>query len=203
MGFCPDFTGTTTRVTKGHRSSPSCSRFATSHGPGMHYTSSQYQSILTDHGIRCSMSRIASCRDNAVAESFFSTLKNEQTLYERYKTRSRARAAIFEFIEWFYNPVRQHSHLNGLSPMKFEKANARLTTCPLKAGQLTRRSFPRHFWPANSALTSRVQRQSKVLVSAFPRSAVAVTLRTELDVCGVQLRMEQASLAIASASSRP
>jgi putative transposase len=72
--------------------------------------------------MRCSMSRIANCRDNAVAESFFSTLKNEQTLHERYKTRAQARAAVFEFIELFYNPVRQHSHLNGLSPMQFERA---------------------------------------------------------------------------------
>ena len=58
---------------------------------------------------------------NAVAESFFSTLKNEQTLHDRYHTRAQARAAIFEFIELFYNPVRQHSHLNGLSPMEFER----------------------------------------------------------------------------------
>ena len=84
---------------------------------GNHYTSSRYQGLLEAQHIRCSMSRIANCRDNAVAESFFSTLKNEQTLHDRYHTRAQARAAIFEFIELFYNPVRQHSHLNGLSPM--------------------------------------------------------------------------------------
>jgi putative transposase len=89
---------------------------------GAHYTSAKYQSILATHGMRCSMSRIANCRDNAVAESFFSTLKNEQTLHERYKTRAQARAAVFEFIELFYNPVRQHTHLNGLSPMQYERA---------------------------------------------------------------------------------
>jgi putative transposase len=87
---------------------------------GAHYTSSNYQSVLSTHGMRCSMSRIANCHDNAVAESFFSTLKNEQTLHERYKTREQARAAIFEYIELFYNPVRQHSHLKGRSPMQFE-----------------------------------------------------------------------------------
>lgn len=87
---------------------------------GNHYTGSRYQSLLAQTGMRCSMSRIANCRDNAVAESFFSTLKNEQTLHDRYHTRAQARAAIFEFIELFYNPVRQHSHLNGLSPMQFE-----------------------------------------------------------------------------------
>jgi putative transposase len=97
---------------------------------GAHYSSAKYQSILAVHGMRCSMSRIANCHDNAVAESFFSTLKNEQTLHERYRTRAEARAAIFEFIELFYNPVRQHSHLNGLSPMQFERVGARLTTCP-------------------------------------------------------------------------
>jgi transposase InsO family protein len=89
---------------------------------GAHYTSAKYQSVLSAHSMCCSMSRIANCRDNAVAESFFSTLKNEQTLHERYHTRAEARAAIFEFIELFYNPVRQHSHLNGLSPMQFERA---------------------------------------------------------------------------------
>jgi putative transposase len=56
-----------------------------------------------------------------VAESFFSTLKNELTLDERFITRDQARAAIFEFIELFYNPVRQHSHLDGLSPIEFER----------------------------------------------------------------------------------
>jgi putative transposase len=72
--------------------------------------------------VSCSMSRIANCYDNAVAESFFSTLKNDLTLHERFKTRAEARAAIFDFIELFYNPVRQHSHLAGLSPIQFETA---------------------------------------------------------------------------------
>jgi putative transposase len=97
---------------------------------GNHYTSARYQSLLGAYGMRCSMSRIANCHDNAVAESFFSTLKNEQTLHDRYHTRAHARATIFEFIELFYNPVRQHSHLHGLSPMQFERVGARLTTCP-------------------------------------------------------------------------
>jgi putative transposase len=96
---------------------------------GPHYTSDRYQSVLRQHNIRCSMSRVATCLDNAVAESFFSTLKNELTLHERYATRAEARTAIFDFMEMFYNPVRQHSTLNGLSPIQFEKANARLITC--------------------------------------------------------------------------
>lgn len=96
---------------------------------GAHYTSDRYQGILARQGILCSMSRIANCLDNAVAESFFSTLKNELTLHERYATRSEARASIFDYLEMFYNPVRQHSYLNGASPIEFEKAKARLTTC--------------------------------------------------------------------------
>jgi len=87
---------------------------------GVHYTSLRYQHLLAQHGIRSSMSRSANCLDNAVAESFFSTLKNEQTVHERYRTRDEARAAIFDFIELFYNPVRHHSHLKGMSPIQFE-----------------------------------------------------------------------------------
>lgn len=96
---------------------------------GAHYTSDRYQAKLKEYGMTCSMSRIANCLDNAVAESFFSTLKNELTLHERFVNRSTARAAIFDFLEMFYNPVRQHSTLNGLSPIQFEKATARLITC--------------------------------------------------------------------------
>ncbi len=97
---------------------------------GTHYASDRYQRILEQHGMRGSMSRTANCLDNAVAESFFSTLKNEETLHHRYTTRADARAAIFDFMEMFYNPVRQHSTLNGMSPVEFERANVRLTTCP-------------------------------------------------------------------------
>ena len=89
---------------------------------GVHYSSSRYQEVLEQHKMISSMSRPANCRDNAVAESFFSTLKNELTLHERFKTRSQARAAIFDFIELFYNPVRQHSYIDGLSPVQFERA---------------------------------------------------------------------------------
>lgn len=97
---------------------------------GAHYTSERYQALLTQHQVTCSMSRIANCYDNAVAESFFSTLKNELTLHARYQTRAQARADIFDFIELFYNPVRRHAHLNGLSPLQFERKGSRLTTCP-------------------------------------------------------------------------
>lgn len=97
---------------------------------GAHYASDRYQRILEQHGVRGSMSRTANCLDNAVAESFFSTLKNEETLHRKYATRSEARSAIFDFLEMFYNPIRQHSTLSGLSPIQFERANVVLTTCP-------------------------------------------------------------------------
>ena len=97
---------------------------------GTHYASDRYQRIQDQHGMIGSMSRAANCLDNAVAESFFSTLKNEETLHRRYATRADARAAIFDFMEMFYNPVRRHSTLNGMSPVQFERANVRLTTCP-------------------------------------------------------------------------
>jgi transposase InsO family protein len=89
---------------------------------GPHYASDRYQTLLASYGLKCSMSRAGNCLDNAVAESFFSTLKNELTLHERYPTRSAARAAIFDYVEMFYNPIRRHSTLNGVSPIQFERA---------------------------------------------------------------------------------
>jgi transposase InsO family protein len=89
---------------------------------GVHYASDRYQAVLACHALRCSMSRSANCLDNAVAESFFATLKNELTLHERYATRTAARSAIFNYLEMFYNPIRRHSTLNGLSPIEFERS---------------------------------------------------------------------------------
>jgi putative transposase len=72
-----------------------------------------------------SMSRKANCWDNAVAESFFGSLKKERIKKQIYKTRALATADIADYIEAFYNPVRRHSHLGGLSPEHFEAAHAR------------------------------------------------------------------------------
>jgi len=66
------------------------------------------------------MSGKGNCYDNAVAESFFKTLKTELVYHERYWTRAQARASIFEYIEVFYNRVRKHSYLGYLSPEQFE-----------------------------------------------------------------------------------
>lgn len=91
---------------------------------GGQYASNEFQSVLKAHGIRCRMSRKGDCWDNAVAESFFHTLKVELIRGKLYDTRQEARTAIFEYIEVFYNRQRRHSHLGYLSPVDFEKKNA-------------------------------------------------------------------------------
>ena len=88
---------------------------------GSQYTSEQFQDLLAQHGIICSMSRRGDCWDNAAMESFFSTLKIERTNRKAYRTRDEAKADVFDYIERFYNPRRRHSTLGYLSPMEFEK----------------------------------------------------------------------------------
>jgi putative transposase len=87
---------------------------------GSQYASGDYQEALTQYGIVCSMSRRGDCWDNAVAESFFATLKRELVHEATWPTRSAARAALFEYIELFYNGWRRHSALGYLSPRAFE-----------------------------------------------------------------------------------
>lgn len=70
------------------------------------------------------MSRRGNCWDNAVAESFFGSLKKERIRKRIYKTRDLARADIFDYIEVFYNRARRHSHLGGVSPEAFEQASS-------------------------------------------------------------------------------
>ena len=91
---------------------------------GVQYASGDYQKLLAEHGIDCSMSRKGDCWDNAVAESFFSTLKAERVHRVDYITRSQARASVFEYIEAFYNPRRRHSVLGYVSPVQHELAAA-------------------------------------------------------------------------------
>ena len=87
---------------------------------GSQYTSEQFQRLMVDHGVTCSMSRSGNCWDNAAMESFFSSLKTERTARKTYRTRDQARADVFDYIERFYNPKRRHSTLGYLSPMEFE-----------------------------------------------------------------------------------
>ena len=87
---------------------------------GSQYTSEQFQRLLADNGITCSMSRAGNVWDNSAMESFFSSLKIERTNRKVYRTRDEARADVFDYIERFYNPRRRHSKLGYLSPMEFE-----------------------------------------------------------------------------------
>jgi putative transposase len=84
-----------------------------------------WQRFCRTNGLIPSMSRRGNCWDNAVAESFFSSLKKEHIKKKTYKNRSIARDAIAEYIESFYNPTRRHSHLGGVSPAAFEAAGSR------------------------------------------------------------------------------
>jgi putative transposase len=87
---------------------------------GSQYTSEQFQRLLADNGITCSMSRAGNVWDNSAMESFFSSLKTERTARKVYRTRNDAKADVFDYIERFYNPRRRHSKLGYLSPMVFE-----------------------------------------------------------------------------------
>ena len=100
---------------------------------GSQYTSEQFQRLLADNGITCSMSRAGNVWDRAMVaplvretmarsamESLFSSLKTERTARKVYCTRDEARADVFDYIERFYNPRRRHSKLGYLSPMEFE-----------------------------------------------------------------------------------
>ena len=93
---------------------------------GSQYTSEDFQRLLADQGITCSMSRKGDCWDNAAMESFFSTMKTERTARRAYVTRDEIRADVFDYIERFYNPRRRHSTLGQVSPDQFEKARKSL-----------------------------------------------------------------------------
>src|SRR5437879_13872710 len=88
---------------------------------GSQYASGDYQQVLAQHGIVGSMSRRGNCWDNAVAESFFATLKVELVHDAAWATRAAARAELVESLEVFYNGPRSHSALGYLSPRAFER----------------------------------------------------------------------------------
>jgi putative transposase len=89
---------------------------------GSQYASDAFRKELKAHRCKRSMSRKGDCWDNAVAESFFGTLKTELVHHEKYKTREQARMSIFDYIESFYNRRRIHSYLNYVSPDDFERS---------------------------------------------------------------------------------
>jgi transposase InsO family protein len=88
---------------------------------GSTYASSQYRKQLMENELICSMSRKGECLDNAVAESFFGTLKTELVDHEDYRTKAEAKQSLFEYIEVFYNRQRRHSYLGYLNPVEFER----------------------------------------------------------------------------------
>ena len=98
---------------------------------GSQYASHEYQQLLAVHGIQSSMSRKGNCWDNAVAESFFATLKVELVHESRWNTRTQARTELFEYIELFYNRQRRHSALGYLCPNEFEHLAVRHALKPV------------------------------------------------------------------------
>jgi transposase InsO family protein len=87
---------------------------------GVIYAARDYRRTMAAHGLRPSMSRKGNARDNAVAESFFGNLKNELVHHCDFASREAARAAIFDYIEVFYNRMRRHQTLGYISPAQFE-----------------------------------------------------------------------------------
>ena len=88
---------------------------------GSQFTSMDWAAFIRAHNLEHSMSRRGNCHDNAVAESFFSSLKREPIRRLTYKTREEARQDVFDYIEMFYNPKRRHGYTNQLSPVEFER----------------------------------------------------------------------------------
>jgi putative transposase len=88
---------------------------------GSQYTSEQFQRLMGERGVTGSMSRSGNCWDNAAMESFFSSLKTERVGRKVYRSRDEARADVFDYVERFYNPTRQHSTIGYKSPIDFER----------------------------------------------------------------------------------
>ena len=100
---------------------------------GSQYGADSYRQLLRQHGIEPSMSRKGNCWDNAVAESFFHTLKTELIYLEDFATHEQAQTAVFEYIEVFYNRQRCHSANGYLAPLAYEQAlQTHESLCPEK-----------------------------------------------------------------------
>lgn len=88
---------------------------------GSQYASADFQALLAEHGIVCSMSGTGNCYDNAAMESFFGLLKRERVHRRRYRTRQEARTDLFDYIERFYNRTRRHGSAGRMSPLNYEE----------------------------------------------------------------------------------
>ena len=115
---------------------------------GCTYASEDYQAILDAHGIVCSMSRRGNCYDNAVMESFFSTVKSE--LADRFDSYGDAKMELFDYIEVFYNQRRRHSTLGQISPAAFERRANEEGVDPWKTAQ--GRGFPQAPHPSSVSM---------------------------------------------------
>ena len=87
---------------------------------GSQYGSADYLAFMKENNLRPSMSRRGNCHDNAVAESFFASLKKRVTKKKIYATRNEARSEIFNLIKMFYNSKKRHFHTDGVLPAQFE-----------------------------------------------------------------------------------
>ena len=90
---------------------------------GTQFGSDAWRRFCRSHRLEPSMSRKGNCWDNAVAESFFSSLKKERIKKHIYRNRELAQADVADYIDTFYNRTRRHSHLGGVSPEQFESAH--------------------------------------------------------------------------------
>lgn len=88
---------------------------------GVQYSSEDWMRFCKEHQLVVSMSRRGNCYDNAVAESFFSSLKKERVRNRIYRTREEAKTDLFDYIEVFYNRIRRHSHIGNVSPVEYEQ----------------------------------------------------------------------------------
>jgi putative transposase len=93
---------------------------------GSQYCSHEYQNMLKQYQLICSMSRKGNCWDNSVAEIFFNSIKTELIYTERYPTREIAKQSIFQYIEVYYNLVRRHSTIGSIAPMIFESQSKKV-----------------------------------------------------------------------------
>jgi len=91
---------------------------------GSQYASHEYQALLTQEGMICSMSRKGDCWDNSVAESFFGTIKEDLIHRHPWPTKRKAIEAINEYIACFYNSQRRHKYLDNISPVEYERRTA-------------------------------------------------------------------------------
>jgi len=91
---------------------------------GGQYASHAYRAVLEAHGLVASMSRRGDCYDNAVAESFFSTLETELVIESDWVTKAQAAVAVSDYIDGFYNPVRRHTTIGSMSPIAFERLHS-------------------------------------------------------------------------------